>query len=110
MKFNSRRYTLIRLLHNPFADYNGRYTRIPDETNGPPYFFNTVVLDSTEQPVSLLFDYAVYTIGEENAVDTTTPPVCQPSPSPNVADRSKPSSTVILGSTLGVVFSFAPDY
>lgn len=33
----------------------------------------------------------------------TTPPLSQPSTSPHVADRSKPSSVVILGSTLGVV-------
>ncbi|KAF9497111.1 hypothetical protein BDN71DRAFT_636784 [Pleurotus eryngii] len=80
-----------------FADYKlvidgelvGRYTRITEETYGPQYVFNTlvydnatlenkvhnfsVVLDSTEQPVFLLFEYAVYTIVGENAVGTTTP-------------------------------------
>ncbi|KAL4259315.1 hypothetical protein AB1N83_009233 [Pleurotus pulmonarius] len=108
-----------------FADYKfvvdgelvGRYTRVPEETNVPLYFINTlvyantsmenrfhnfsIVLDSTVQPVLLLFDYAVYTIVEEDGANTTAP---SSSTTPDVADtRSKSSSAVVVGSTLGAV-------
>lgn len=71
------------ILTNAFADYKffidgslvGRYIHLAE--NGPAYFYNTsiyvntsldnafhnfsIVVDSTDKTVSLLFDYAIYT-------------------------------------------------
>ncbi|KAL4255964.1 hypothetical protein AB1N83_011722 [Pleurotus pulmonarius] len=121
---------LSGFLANPFADYQfvidgdlvGHYIHIAAE-NGPAYLYNTtvyvnttmentfhnfsIVVDSTDKTVSLLFDYAIYSI-EENPLEPSTTLAHtnpQPTDTPKAVDALASSQAVVvrLGAALGVL-------
>ncbi|KAJ8695337.1 hypothetical protein PTI98_007942 [Pleurotus ostreatus] len=117
-------------LTNAFADYKffidgnlvGRYIHLAE--NGPAYFYNSsvyvnttmdnafhnfsIVVDSTDKTVSLLFDYAIYTTMGKVPSGTSTTMLAStntnPQPTNTLKDASASSHGVAvrLGAALGV--------